>query len=98
MATYLELFTLWKDGDLMRKVTVACADYADQILDEASPTQPRKDWATAARDDPEAAMKELMLPVLIANKANTVSQVQNAADAAILTNVGDEVDKRYGAA
>lgn len=99
MATYTELYDAAKSNtDLSNRITAACQDLANTILQEASPSAPRKAWAQATRDNPEAAVAEVLWPVLIENKAATIAQINAAADAAVLTAVTTQISRRYGAA
>lgn len=98
MATYAELYQLAQESSTLRqKIVAACQDYAATVLAEVTPVTARVDWAKAVIDSPSAA-DALMWSVLVANKANTVAQINSATDAAILTAVGNAVTARYGAA
>lgn len=99
MATYDELYSAVKSNSTLRnRITAACQDLANTILGESNPTPSRKGWATATRDNPDGAVNEVIWPVLIENKANTVAQINGATDAQILTAVTSQINKRYGAA
>lgn len=92
MATYTEIRNLFQDADLRNKVTTAIIIAADGILNEPSPTVPRKAWANKVFSNPEAEARRVFMSVLAANKDATVAAIQGATDAAIQTNVDDAVD------
>jgi hypothetical protein len=97
MATYAEMYAIRLTGaDLHSKIIAAAQEYATTILGEASPSAPRKGWATDVRDDPNKAL-DIVWAVLIANKAATSAQILAATDATILTAVSNAVNARYGA-
>jgi hypothetical protein len=94
MATYLELYDEYQsDADLRNKVAVACCDKARALIALASPTATQITWASNALANPTQAAAKLLPYVLVVNKASTVSQIKQASDATIQTNVDTAVDK-----
>ena len=95
MATYVELRTLFGTGPLHDRMEVAVCLKAYAILQEATPSVARRDWAKQALQNPRAEADYLLTYALCANAALTVAQIQAATDAALLSNVGTAVDKLY---
>lgn len=96
MASYAELRALAAsaDGDELRKrIEVAIAVKAQELIDLASPTANQLTWAAEALDNPGAKADQIMNYVLAANKSATTAQITGAADTAIQTNVDAAVDK-----
>lgn len=86
MATYVELFDLRNNAELRNKVSVAVIIKAESMM-SGTPTAPEKAWIVKAFANPETEGRRVLMGVLAANKANTVSQITGATDAAIQTNV-----------
>lgn len=95
MAAYTELYSLFVDASLRNKIQVAAAVKAYQILQEATPSQSRKDWAVKAMTAGQGEADYLLRYVLAANKDLTVQLIQSATDAAIQTQVAAAVDKLF---
>lgn len=99
MATYLELYDIVKDvvatTDLHRRVVVATAVKASLILDEATPSQTRKDWALKALQNPEAAAEPLFHYALADNSGASQAAILAADDATIQSAVNAAVDALY---
>lgn len=92
--TYIQVFGLRNDQTILRKVHAAIVDVARDILNEATPTPARKDWAVAALKDPAAYSPQIVHYVLIANlSAADENALRNAADSAYKTNVAAAVGK-----
>ncbi len=95
MATYAELFDLKSNSALLNRITTAAAIAADAIRLEDGGTANHANrliWAKQAFVDPESTAKQMIWGLLAINKAATASNIQNATDAAILTNVQALVD------
>lgn len=97
MASYLEIYELSGDGNIVNKVTAAVAVAAHGILNEQSPTAPRKAWAEAAIIDPTSKTKEMIWYLLADNVSASKATILAANDAAILAAVDEAVDKRIAA-
>lgn len=93
MATYAEIFALRNHSELKNKIAVAVAVKAQALIDAASPTAAQIEWAQDAIVNPESKAGELLNYVLAKNKALTTTQITEAADSAIQTQVSDAVDK-----
>ena len=87
MATYSELFGLRTNTDLRNKIAVACTKKAQALVDQASPSADELAWANTVFSAPLAMADKIMAYVLAANSSATTSQIANATDAAIQTNV-----------
>ncbi len=101
MATYLELFDLQNNDDLLHKVTTAIAVAADTIRSEAAGTTNHANrlvWAEKALADPKALTDQVLWAVLAANNGATTGNIIGASDAAIQSNVDDVVDVLAGVA
>ncbi len=95
MATYQEIFDLRNNQVLLDKVTVAIIVAADVVFAEAGGTANHANrllWAREASIVPRGMAGVFMSAVLAANKAATVTNIINAADAVIQTNVDATVD------
>ncbi len=102
MATYTELRGLFGDGDIIQKIEVAVSIAAQTIAagnDDAAPFDQtagahdlRIKWAAAAINNTANEAKRMIKLVLAANAANTVTQIQNASDAVIQSNVNASID------
>lgn len=93
MATYAELFELRGNSGLKNKVTVAVIVAAEAIRATDPPdTAPRIAWAKAAFENPSGEAGRMLMAVLAANKDADVSQIENASDGAIQTQVDAAVD------
>lgn len=101
MATYPELFGLQSSGDLRNRVAVAIIVAADAIRSESGATTNHANrlvWAEQAFSDPVAKSEQVLWAVLAANKDATVSNIENATDAALQANVDAVVDVLAGSA
>lgn len=96
MATFAELNQEGTtDGTLFTKVKVACFIAASAITAESGATTNHANrlvWAKQVYLNPENEARRMLWAVLAANQANTVSQIQNATDAQVLTAVQSNVD------
>lgn len=91
MATYDELYALRTESGLRNKVAVAVAVKAAALLD-GSPTAAQVTWANEAINNPHFKAGSLLNYVLAANKSLTPTQIQEATDSSIQTNVDAAVD------
>jgi len=99
MATYQELFNYISTPeyqDLVNKITVAVAVKAQAIAEEATPTAESIAWAASALGNPRSVADAVINYVIAANAGLTTTQISNASDAAIQTNVDTAVDKLFG--
>lgn len=92
MATYLELHELISNSDLQDKITVAAMKKAQFLLDGPTPTANEVAWASSTIENPVGKSKKLIHYVLAANSSISVSQIKDADDVAIQTNVDSAVD------
>ena len=92
MATYEELFELRQSSDLLNKITTAITVKCKAVIDDAGATSGQKDWARTYYKTPELLKKEVIWPVLEANKSSSVAQIQGATDNAIQSNVSSAID------
>lgn len=96
MATLLELAQLPGSPGfdaLKAKITAASAIKAEDIINETSPSADRLAWAFEALDDPANVAKSLIYGILAANAGASTTQILEASDTAIQTNVDNFVDK-----
>lgn len=97
MATYAEVSEIINDGGLNNKVTSGIALKAHDILNEASPTAPRKQWAEEAIINPTSKVREMLWYMITDNISSTKAQILNASDQAIYDAVTEAVAKRIAA-
>tara|TARA_R110000772_G_scaffold235182_2_gene346779 strand:- start:4235 stop:4534 length:300 start_codon:yes stop_codon:yes gene_type:complete len=86
MATYQELFALKSDDDLRNRVSVALVINAQALL-IGTPSAAEAAWGASVFSNPIGEGDKALMAVLAANSSATVTQIQNATDAAIQTNV-----------
>ncbi len=99
MATYIELSTIHLDdqwNDLLAKVRVACSIKAAAIIDSATPGADALVWAKNTTEQPGTAGNDLVWYIVAANKSATLTQIYNADDVAVQSNVDAAVDAIYG--
>lgn len=95
MATYLELFSLRNDSELVNRVAVACAVAAEAIRNESDQTTNHAErmlWAANALINPQLEAERMMWALLAANKDTTLANIQAATDTAIQQRVDAAVD------
>ena len=100
MATYQELFDLQNNQILLDKITVAVIISTNTIFEgtdvgaswDAANHANRVIWGREAAINPRRMAEVFMSDVLAKNKALTTTQIINASDAAIQTNVDATVD------
>jgi len=98
MATYQELFdyrSTVECQNLINRITVAVAIKAEAIAG-GTPTAEQRQWAVEALSNPRSKADSIIGFVLAANAAATTTQITNATDAAIQSNVNDAVDTLFG--
>lgn len=96
MATLLELADFIGSPDyntLTKKIKAAIVKKAVAISKLASPTAPQIRWAKEALANPNATAAVIIHFIIGEHAALTITQIKNAGDAAIETNVGAAVDK-----
>ena len=88
MATYAELYSLGvADSPLLNRIAVGAAKKAQALLVGATPTAAEVAWAVATLEAPVSRARPLLYFALAANSSLTVSQIQNASDAALQANI-----------
>lgn len=92
MATYEELFNLRSYSPLLNRITTAITVKCKLVIDDEGATAKQKDWAKTYYKTPETLKKEVIWPVLEANKGASVSTIQNAQDNTVQNNVNDVID------
>ncbi len=97
MASYTELRDLSINGALINKIVSAIAVAAHGILNEASPTAPRKAWGEAAIINPPSIVDEMIWYLLADNAAASQATILAASDATILAAAQEAVAKRVAA-
>ena len=95
MASYEEIFDLRNYSPLKNKVTTAVLIAAETIINEDPGTTNhanRLTWAKKVFTNPRVEADRMFMAMLAANKDATVSNIQNATDASIQTNVDAHID------
>ncbi len=92
MATLLELRGLFTNSDLQEKVESALIIAVQALLDGGTPTTDQQKYAAAVFAKPAVEARKALMSVLAKNASATVTQIQEANDTAIQTNVNDVVD------
>lgn len=96
MATYIELYDLATDPDLLKKISMAVAIKAEIMSHDPALTQQQKDWVRDSLTSPMSFAKKLMFPLLAQNKSQDVATIQGASEAIIQTLVDNAVDDIFG--
>jgi len=91
MATYTELFELRQDAGLLNKITTAIAIKSKNVIDGAG-TAGQKDWAREAINNPSGVSEKVIWFMLVANKDNSIAQIQGANDSAVQANTDVAID------
>ena len=90
MATYLELRSLFRHGELRNRIEVACIITAEAIRVEDANT-PNHDnrliWAKAAFNSTTSIRDGMLKALLAANKDEDVATITGVADSALQTLV-----------
>lgn len=90
MATYLELFLLSQNTDLIQRLTVAVAVECDVIRVE-DPATPYHDtrvaWAQRALENPDGTARQMLMCALAQNKGLSPAQIAAAPDATLQSAV-----------
>ena len=100
MATYNELVAIVEDpswGILLGKIKVAITVKAAEVINTPAPPASLLQWAKDALGHPGQAASDVAYYVIAENKSATVSQILNASDTAVQSNVNLAVDALYGA-
>jgi hypothetical protein len=95
MATYLELKeiidrTTSEDQDLYKRTEVAMSHVVDDVLGEGAVVPnhtERLQWAGRALAFPAEEATKMFRAIVLANNGATQTQIRNATDAAIKTNI-----------
>lgn len=99
MATYLEIYALRTDTDLLQRFSVAILVSCEIVRAEATNVpfhQNRVAWAQQAIKDPEPFASRALALLLAKNKDTTVAQIQAVSDAAIQTAVNGLINTLTG--
>ena len=86
MATYLELRSLFNDGDLNNKMEVAVI-IAAQTLIAGTPSAQESAWAAKCFSGTKGEAAKALMGILASNKGSTVTQIQGASDSVLQTAV-----------
>ena len=96
MATHTEIRSLYTDSNLVGKMEVSVANKAHAILQEATPSATRMEWARTALVTNLTAEADMCLRyALAASKALTVAQLIGASDADLDAATSAAIDKLY---
>ena len=96
MATYAEIRSIYTDSNLVNRMEVAVAVKAHAILQEASPTAGRMEWARTALVSALRGEADMCLRyALAANKNLTAQQLIGATDASLYDAASAAIDKLY---
>ena len=94
MATYLELFSLRNNSDLVNRVAVACVIAADEVRTEDPLTEyhtERLSWAAKAMNNPLREAKRMLWTLLASNSTIAINGILSASDSEIQTQVNAAV-------
>jgi len=92
MATYTELYELRQDSNILNKITSAIAIKCKAVIDDGASTTGQKEWAREKIQNPNGLKGQIIWSLLVANKDQSVSTIQNANDAAVQNNVNTAID------
>lgn len=95
MATYLEIYILRTDVNLLNRISVAIMVACELVRTESNNVplhQNRIAWAQQAVNDPESYATRALALLLAQNKDLTVAQIQGVSDAAIQTAVNSLIN------
>ena len=92
MASYAELFELRGSSQLHNDITIAVAVKAQSLIDSTTPSAAQVTWALEALRSPQSKADELINYVLAKNRTNTTTQILEADNATVQTNVDDAVN------
>lgn len=95
MASYLELYNMRSDprySDWAFRIEFSISVSANQIADDPTSTAGKDDWAVRALGDPAAQRPGFEQFVLAENRSATLTQIFEASDAQMQTNVDKAVN------
>ena len=95
MATYLELRSLFGNGDLKNRIEVACIIAAEAIRTEAVETDNHANrliWARQVFVSPRAVSERMLMALLAANEGVAVGSITGASDAVLQARIDATVD------
>ena len=95
MASYEELRSLFGDTTMRARVEVAVVLKAHAILQEEAPSADRLAWARGILSSSKSEAEAMLKYALASNASLTLEQLRGASEAALLTAVGEAVDKLY---
>ena len=94
MATYIELYNLSGNANLVQKVCAAVAIAAEDIRTEDESTvnhEARLQWARSALQNVDGMARQMMWVLMAQNSNATAVQIENATDAAIQNAVNNAI-------
>ena len=94
-ATYQELAGVLENNTLSGKLRIAVVIKAHSILQEASPSAARVQWASEALVNPGAKIAQVLNYLVAANNAAAITAITAATDAVIQTNVDSAIDELH---
>ena len=99
MASYEDLYDFRNNTALINRVQVAISIKAQSILADVGATQAQIDWANMALNHIEQESRRAWAYMLAANKTGSTTDIQEATDNTIQTNVDAYADNtiRVGA-
>jgi hypothetical protein len=87
MADYSQLRELAQNSKLLNRTESALRVAANNFLDAGTPTAEEIAWSVAVLASPRAEATKALGYILAENRALTVTQIKDAADSALQTNV-----------
>ena len=95
MASFVDLYNLRNNSDLLNRVTVACVIAAEAVRTESDQTANHANrllWAARVFENPDFEAKRMLWALLAKHNSLTVGQLTGAPDADILTAVNGAVN------
>lgn len=94
MATYLELYSLSGNMEIIKRVCAAVAIAAEDIRTEDASTvnhEARVQWARGALNNVDGMARQMMWVLMAQNSNATATQIENASDSAIQNAVNNAI-------
>lgn len=91
MATYIELYELQANSELINKCSVAIVIAAQNKLN-GTPTEAEQKFASSVFDNPKIWGQKALRSALAENKNISKTQIESASDAALQSNVDSIID------
>ena len=86
MAAYIDLRDLFSDDELKNRTDIAVVIAANKLL-VGTPSIAEQKWATHVFSSPRSEGAKALMSVLATNNTLTITQIQQAGDAALQTAV-----------